>query len=89
MALSKLDPIALGAAVGILSGAVAWIMGLLAIAFYTGKPIVAMMGTMYFTYNPSFINSALGGGVVLVNSFIGGYITAWLYNFLMDYLPKK
>ena len=83
MAFSKIHPVALGLSVGIISGLSAFFMGMLALAFYTGKPLVAMAGTLYVTLNPSFINSALAGVVVFVNAFIGSYIVAWIYNFLV------
>lgn len=83
MAISKIHPLALGITAGVLSGLGTFAAGMLAVIFYTGKPIVGMMGAMYITYSPSVINSAIGGGVVLVNAFIGAYIAAWVYNFLI------
>lgn len=85
MAFGKLHPAYFGASIGIISGLATFFMGLVALAFYTGKPFVGMVGTMYVTYNPSLINCALGGALVLINAFIGGYITAWIYNLLLEH----
>lgn len=86
MSISKIHPVALGVSLGIISGVSIFIMGLLAHAFFYGKPLVAAMGTMYISYNPSIINSALGGTLGFVNAFIAGYVAAWLYNLLIDHL---
>lgn len=84
--LSKIHPIALGLTLGLLAGAAAFGMGLLALLFLNGKPLVSMLGTMYITYQPSLANSAIGGILVFLNMAIGGYITAWMYNFLIEYI---
>ena len=83
MAFSKIHPLALGVSVGVLSGISAFFVGVMALLFYTGKPLVGMMGSMYITYNPSLTNCVLGAVVVSINAFIGGYITSWVYNFLL------
>ncbi len=89
MEFSKIHPVALGLAVGVVSGLSTFFMGLLALAFYTGKPLVAMVGTMYVTFNPSLFNSVLGALAVFVNAFIGGYIAVWVYNLLIDYFDNS
>lgn len=89
MAFSKLHPVALGLSVGVISGLSTLFMGFLAVAFYTGKPLVAMVGTMYVTFNPSFINAALGAVIVFVNGFIGSYIAAWIYNLLIKHFHDR
>lgn len=86
MAYTKLHPIAFGLSIAILAGVSAFLMGLFANMFFNGKPLVSMVGTMYVTYNPSLMNSALGALIVFVNALIGGYIAAWIYNFLADHI---
>ena len=81
----KFHPVALGLSTGIISGASLFAMGLLAHLFLFGKPLVAAIGTMYVTYDPSFIGAVIGGLVGFINGFIGGYILAWLYNLLLEY----
>lgn len=82
----KIQPLSFGVSLGVISGLATFCMGLLAVAFYTGKPFVGMVGSMYVTYNPSFTNCAIGAVVVFINAAIGGYITAWVYNMLLEYL---
>ena len=86
MAYSKIHPIALALTTGVLSGSAATFVGLMAYLFYTGKPFVAMMGSMYVSYNPSLMNCALGGLGVGLNVFIATYVVVWIYNFLIDYI---
>ena len=86
MRLSKLHPVALGASFGIISGVMVLGMALLAQVFLDGKPIVAALGTMYISYNTSLINSLLVGVYAFANGFVGGYVVAWIYNFLIDRL---
>lgn len=89
MALSRIHPLALGLTLGIISGLSVFIMGVLAYIVLDGKPIVSMLGTMYVTYNPTLINSILGGIIAFVNAFIAGYIAAWIYNLLIKSLQTK
>ena len=84
MTVSKLHPVALGIAFGIISGLTVFGMGLFAQTFLHGQPIVASVGSMYITYNGSLIHSLLGGVVGFVNAFIAGYVAAWIYNLLID-----
>jgi hypothetical protein len=86
MAANKIHPLALGLSLGIISGLTTFIMGLLAFILLNGKPLVSMLGTMYITYNPTLINGALGAAIVFINTVIAGYIFAWLYNYLANYM---
>jgi hypothetical protein len=83
---SKIHPIALGLSFAIIAGVATLLMGLLAHAVFNGKPLVSMLGSMYITYNPSLMNSAIGALIAAVNGLIGGYIAAWIYNLLCDYI---
>ena len=89
MTVSKLHPLAFGIALGIISGLSTLIMGLLAYLVLNGKPLVSMFGTMYITYNPSLINSTIGGLIVFINAIIAGVIVAWLYNLLLSVFLKN
>jgi len=86
MAFSKINPIALGLSIGILSGIVTFFASLAAFIVYAGKPIVSTLGTMYIAYNPTLANCAIGTVIVFVNSFIGCYIAARLYNGLLSHV---
>jgi hypothetical protein len=86
MAYSKIHPIALGLSLAIIAGISSFLMGLFANMFFSGKPLVSMIGTLYISYNPSILNSALGALIVFINALIAGYIAAWIYNLLSDYI---
>ncbi len=86
MAYSKIHPIALGLSLAVMSGLATLFVGLFANIFVNGKPLVTMVGTMYVTYIPSIENSALGALMVFVAVLISGYIAAWIYNLLSDYI---
>lgn len=83
---SKLHPIALGLSFAVIAGVITFLMGLSANMFFNGKPLVSMLGTMYITYHPTVLNSAFGALIAFVNGLVGGYIAAWLYNLLADYI---
>lgn len=86
MEFSKINPLALGISISVLSALASFFMGLAAFIFYAGKPIVAMIGSIYLSYNPSLANAGLGAVIVLMNTFVSSYIAAWVYNFLLDYI---
>ena len=86
MAYIKIHPIAAGLTLAILSGLSAFFTGLTANMLLNGKPLASMYGTMYITYNPSFLNTALGGLGAFIVGLIGGYVAAWLYNLLSEYI---
>lgn len=86
MKYAKLHPIAIGIAIAIIAGVSTLLMGLFINMFFNGKPLVSMIGTLYITYNPSLLNSALSALIVFVNALIGGYIAAWIYNLLAEYI---
>ncbi|STY29027.1 Uncharacterised protein [Legionella wadsworthii] len=86
MEFTKINPLALAISISILSGLASFFMGVAAFVLYAGKPIVAMIGSLYLSYNPSMANAGLGAGLVLMNTFVSSYIAAWIYNFLLDYI---
>lgn len=59
-------------------------MGLMVLLFNTGKPFKGMMGTIYFTYDLSFLQCLLGGISVAIGMFVGGYIVGLAYNYLRE-----
>jgi hypothetical protein len=85
MAYSKIHPVSLGVAFAIISGVATFFTGLIGNMLFTGKPIITMMGEMYVTYNLSLFNCILAGFTVSINAFIAGYISAWIYNFMLRY----
>ncbi|RUR13660.1 hypothetical protein [Legionella sp. km772] len=86
MAYSKIHPIALGLTLGILAGLGTLFAGLLANIFFNGKPFVTTVGSMYVTYSPTIQNSAIGGLMAFLGALVGGYVAAWVYNILCEYI---
>lgn len=76
---TKLHPVSLGLSLGILSGVLIFFMGLFAMGGY-GVEYVAMVGSVYVGYAPTFLGSLLGGIWGFIEGFIVGALVAWLYN---------
>jgi len=77
---ATLGVISFGLAVGITSGIFVFLLGLTSALFDWGTHIVAVLSSLYIGYSPSFVGSVAGAVWVFVDGFIGGGITAWLYN---------
>lgn len=75
---SRLSPLALGLASGILWGVIFFILVLLG-SYFAGAPLVKM-GTLYVNQGPSLLTCILIGIIAFVKAFIFGFILAWLYN---------
>lgn len=80
---SKLSPIALGLALGVVWGGAVFIVGLLSHYLGFGTAFVTSMGVMYIGYEPSVLGSAIGGFMGFIDAFIGGLLIAWLYNMFL------
>ncbi|KTC86885.1 bacteriophage holin [Legionella brunensis] len=85
----KLSPVALGLSLGVLWGLSVLILGLIATYYSYGKPFVASMGALYIGYEPTVLGSLLGGLIAFIDSFIGGFLIAWLYNLFSCCCRKK
>ena len=83
---NKLHPLALGITLAIISSISTFVVGVAAFILLNGKPLVSMVGTMYITYNPTLTNAALGAAIVFINAIIAGYVAAWIYNLLIEYI---
>lgn len=77
---SKLHPVSLGLAFGILWGASVVIMAILVMLWGWGTPFVALLGSLYVGYNATFTGIVLGAVWGFVDGFISGAVLAWLYN---------
>jgi hypothetical protein len=88
MTYSKIHPLALAITLATLSGLATTGTSLMFFIFYTGKPFVAMLGSMYVSYNPTLMNCFFAGAMVFINTFVACYIVAWVYNFLLKYMPS-
>jgi hypothetical protein len=76
----RINPLALGLALGILWGLSMLIVGIIAHYFLYGTAFVTAMGALYVGYEASIIGSLIGGLIGFVDAFIGGVIIGWLYN---------
>lgn len=85
----RLSPASLGLSLGFLSGLSMFILGLLATYYSYGKPFVAAVGALYVGYEPTLFGSFIGGVLAFINSFIFGFLIAWLYNLFAGCYDKK
>jgi hypothetical protein len=76
----KLSPKGLGMSLGVLWGLALLIMGLLAYVYSFGRPFVDAMAIIYLGYEPSILNSILGGVIGFAEAYIVGFLIAYLYN---------
>lgn len=86
MTFGKLHPVSLGICAGLLAAIAAFSAGLALWLFYTGKPLAAMMGVVYFTYTPSLLMSMIGAGAAGVGGFVVAFIGAEIYNRVLEYI---
>ncbi|KTD61952.1 bacteriophage holin [Legionella spiritensis] len=89
MTNSRLSPLALGLALGVIWGVSILLMGVIA-SFYTyGRAFVTAVGVLYIGYEPTILGSIIGGIIGFIDAFIGGVILAWLYNVFAGCSCKK
>ncbi|QPC42682.1 bacteriophage holin [Kaustia mangrovi] len=77
--MNKLQPLALGAAFGILGAIYMFFLGITAM-FGWGTPIVEAIASFYIGYGASLGGAIIGAVWAFVDCFIAGFLTAWLYN---------
>ena len=78
--MNRLNPKALGLALGILWGAGVLFMGLLAMVCGWAQPMVDVLSVMYLGYSASILGALIGTLWGFVDAFVGGWVLAWLYN---------
>jgi hypothetical protein len=80
MSGSRISPVSLGLALGLLWGLSVFGVGLLAYLYSYGQPFVTAVGNVYVGYVPSLKGSALGGILAFLNAFVTGFLIALFYN---------
>jgi len=81
MAKKVLNPKALGLTLGIVWGAAAFLIGIMAmVSDGYGGAIVDLFGSIYPGYAATVTGSLIGGVWGFIDAGIGGYVVAWLYN---------
>lgn len=89
MTFGKLHPLALGISIAIIGGVAAFGAALFADTFLYGKTIILGVGTLYVTYNPTFIGSVFIGAGVAGAGLVGGFIASVIYNMLLNLLKDN
>ncbi|OGF18450.1 hypothetical protein A3G56_00165 [Candidatus Falkowbacteria bacterium RIFCSPLOWO2_12_FULL_45_10] len=70
----------LGLAIGVITAAYIFLMGLAAAWFGWGVDAVNLIATYYQGYGASFVGAIVGAVWGFVDGFICGWLIAWLYN---------
>lgn len=78
--MAKVDVKALGLTLGIVWGAVMFILGIINMFLSWGGAIEELMSTLYIGYAPTFLGSIIGGIWGFIDAGIGGVIVGILYN---------
>jgi len=75
----KLQPFALGVAVGVMWAAYVFFAGIFAM-FEWGVAMVNALGSFYLGYGPSFLGAVIGALWAFVDGLVAGAVIAWIYN---------
>ncbi len=77
--MNKLQPLALGIAIGVLWAVYVFFAGIFA-GFGWGAPLVATLGSFYIGYAPSIVGAIIGAIWAFVDGLVAGVVIAWIYN---------
>ena len=78
--VAKLNPNAMGLALGLLCAVSMVIFSLWVIFVGKGQEFVALTASFYLGYSTTIPGMFLGMFYGFIDGFIGGYVFAWLYN---------
>ena len=81
---TKLHPVSLGLAFGILWSISLVIVTILAMLYAYGTPFVALLGSVYIGYEATLLGTLIGAVWAFLDGFIGGLLLAWLYNLCLS-----
>lgn len=76
----KLQVFAFGLAVGITWAIAMFILGLATMVFDWGRPLMIILSSVYWGYQPTFLGVFAGSFWAFLDAFVGGVIIAWIYN---------
>jgi hypothetical protein len=85
----ELHPISLGLAFGIVAAIAAFLTGILDWSAGYGREFVRVMGSVDVGYAPSLRGSLAGAVWAFAESFIGGVLVAWFYNYFCHKFCQK
>lgn len=77
---SKLGIFSFAVASGITWALGVFFLGIIAMKYELGGPVVTLLGSMYKGFEPTVVGAAWGGLWALLDGFIGGAVLAFLYN---------
>jgi hypothetical protein len=84
MELGKIEPVAIGVALGILCGMSALFAGAIIILFNTKKIYSSILGSVTLNYDVAWTQCLFGALGVGLGAFLLSYIAAWFYNYLSN-----
>lgn len=79
--MSKLQPVPLGVAFGILWAVYIFLGGIIAMSGW-GLGLVQAFSSLYLGYGPSIIGAIIGAIWGFVDGLVAGVVIAWIYNLL-------
>jgi len=76
---SKLQPLALGIAIGVLWAIYVFVAGIFAMSGW-GVALVTALASFYIGYGASIVGAIVGAVWAFIDGFVAGFIIAWIYN---------
>ena len=76
---SKLQPLALGVAIGVLWAVYVLFAGLFAMSGW-GLALVQTLASFYLGYGASAVGAIIGAIWAFTDGFVAGVVIAWIYN---------
>ncbi len=80
----KLDVKSFGFALGIVWGALMFLLGLMDMLYFWGNTWGRIMAMVYLGYRPTILGSIAGAVWGFVYASVAGFVFAWFYNRLME-----
>ena len=77
--MNKIQPLALGVAVGVLWAICVFCAGIMA-TFGWGVAFVGALGSLYIGYGASIAGALIGTVWAFIDGFFAGFVIAWIYN---------
>ncbi len=80
---SRLSICALAIAAGFTWGAGVLLLGLIAMQYEIGKPLIASLGSIYIGFEATLTGSFIGAGWAFADGLVAGLFFALVYNFVL------
>jgi len=77
--MNKIQPVALGVAIGVLWAVYVAFLAIIAM-FGWGSELVSLLASLYIGYAATIVGTIIGAVWGFVDGFIAGFIIAWVYN---------